>query len=133
MMKSLAINRCTGIDSRSAIGDVNHPIVNQSEPPTIRELNDLFMEEGVKLSVSACRQALSDWGGSAAQITHMVSTTCTASSNPGFDAIVAKKLGLARDVEKVATHVKRVTARYTDMDTHRYFSTELDAREAWPP
>ena len=68
--------------------------MNQPAPPTIKQLNELFMQEGVRLSVNACKKAIQDWGGSARDITHMVSTTCTNSANPGFDHYVAKQLGI---------------------------------------
>lgn len=97
----LDINRVTGIEKRSAIGDANHPIVNQPKPPTIKQLNELFMEEGVKLSVGACKNALKEWGGDPQDITHLVSTTCTSSANPGYDHFVAKQLGISRNAEKI--------------------------------
>lgn len=100
LTKVLSINRFTGIESRAAIGNIDHPIVNQPKPPTIKQLNELFMDDGVKLSVGACRKAIEEWGGQIGGITHMVSTTCTSSANPGFDHFVAKELGLNRTVHK---------------------------------
>lgn len=38
------------------------------------------------------------------EITHVVSTTCTNSANPGFDHYVIKELGLNRGVERVLLH-----------------------------
>lgn len=37
-------------------------------------------------------------------ITHVVSTTCTNSANPGFDHYVTKQLGLRNGVEKILLH-----------------------------
>ena len=62
------------------------------------------MDEGVRLSVAAGEKALNEWGGSASEITHVVSTTCTNSANPGFDHFVAKKLGIPHTSEKVLLH-----------------------------
>ena len=64
----------------------------------------MFREEGVKLSVNACRKAIKEWGGSLNEITHVVSTTCTNSANPGFDHFVIKQLGINTNVEKVLLH-----------------------------
>ena len=100
LTKVLSINKFTGIEQRSAIGNIDHPIVNQPKPPTIKQLNELFMEDGVKLSVGACQKAIQEWGGEIGCITHMVSTTCTSSANPGFDHFVAKELGLNKIVHK---------------------------------
>lgn len=38
------------------------------------------------------------------EITHVVSTTCTNSANPGFDHYVTKELGLQAGVEKILLH-----------------------------
>lgn len=100
----LKINEYTGIDSRSAIGNIDHPIVNGPDAPTIAQLCELFLDYGVKLSVAACRKALDQWGGDVSEITHVVATTCTHSANPGFDHYVVKQLGLNTNIEKVLLH-----------------------------
>lgn len=98
------INEYTGIETRSAIGTIDHPIANQPEPPSIAELCEVFLDYGVKLSVAACKQALEQWGGDLSEITHVVATTCTNSANPGFDHYVVKQLGLNTSIEKVLLH-----------------------------
>lgn len=104
LKKVLSINRFTGIDFRSTIATIDHPLVNQPAPPTITQLNTIFRDEGVWLSVNACRQAIAEWGGDVDEITHVVSTTCTNSANPGFDHYVCKELGIRSNVEKVLLH-----------------------------
>ncbi|KAL8691954.1 MAG: hypothetical protein Q9218_002916 [Villophora microphyllina] len=104
LKKVLSINRFTGIETRAAIGDVDHPLVNKPNAPSIKELNALFREEGVRLSVNACKKAIKEWGGSVDDITHIVSTTCTNSANPGFDHYVVKQLGIRSSVEKILLH-----------------------------
>lgn len=98
------INEYTGIEKRSAIGTIDHPIANGREPPSIAELCDIFLDYGVKLSVAACTKALDQWGGDFSEITHVVATTCTNSANPGFDHYVVKQLGLNTSIEKVLLH-----------------------------
>ncbi len=102
--KVLLINEYTGIDTRSSIGTIDHPLVNGKDPPTIAELCESFLDAGVKLSVTACRKAIEQWGGDLSEITHMVSTTCTNSANPGFDHFVVKALGLNTSIEKALLH-----------------------------
>ena len=58
----------------------------------------------MRLSVNACRKAIKEWGGSIEEITHVVSTTCSNSANPGFDHYVCKQLGIRSNVEKVLLH-----------------------------
>ena len=100
----LSINRFTGIETRAAVGTVDHPLANQPTPPSITQLDAFFRKEGVRLSVNACRKAIKEWGGSVDEITHVVSTTCTNSANPGFDHYVIKELGIQSSVEKILLH-----------------------------
>ncbi|KAK0628865.1 thiolase-like protein [Bombardia bombarda] len=104
MTKVLAINRYTGIDTRSSIGNPDHPAVNKPSAPSIADLHAIFMSDGVPLAVKACRKALSEARLAASDITHIVSTTCTDSANPGFDHHVAKTLALGPHVERVLLH-----------------------------
>lgn len=104
MKKVLAINEFTGIDARSAIGTVDHPIANGKTAPSIAELCDAFFEYGIPLAVAASRKAVAEAKIDLSQITHVVSTTCTNSANPGFDHYVCKELGISQPVEKVLLH-----------------------------
>ena len=98
------INQYTGIDTRSAVGTVDHPIANMDRAPTIAELCKVFLKDGVALAVTASRKALHEAQLSPLDITHVVSTTCTNSANPGFDHFVCKELGMTQPVEKVLLH-----------------------------
>ena len=100
----LTINRYTGIETRAAVGEVDHPLVNQKDPPDIKALDKFFREEGVRLSVNASRKAIEEWGGDVSEITHVISTTCTNSANPGFDHFVVKELGINQSIEKILLH-----------------------------
>ncbi|KAI1760250.1 thiolase-like protein [Hypoxylon sp. FL1150] len=104
MQKVLSINKFTGIDTRSSVGTSDHVLVNQPEPPSIAELHKTFMSDGVPLAIEASRKAIAEAGIDISQITHIVSTTCTDSANPGFDHFVAKGLGVTHQVEKVLLH-----------------------------
>ncbi|CZS96651.1 related to stilbene synthase 2 [Rhynchosporium graminicola] len=104
MAKVRAINHYTGIDSRSAIGTVDHPMANMDRAPTIAELCEVFLKHGVALAVAAARKALHEAKLAPADITHVVSTSCTNSANPGFDHYVCKGLGITQPVEKVLLH-----------------------------
>ncbi|KAH7040865.1 chalcone and stilbene synthase domain-containing protein [Microdochium trichocladiopsis] len=104
MRKVIGINQMTGIEKRSSIGTAEHPLVNQPTAPSIAQLHEVFMSDGVPLAVEAARKALAEANLGPADITHVVSTTCTDSANPGFDHYVAKELGLSHSVEKVLLH-----------------------------
>ncbi|ROW08360.1 hypothetical protein VMCG_03050 [Cytospora schulzeri] len=104
MKKTCAINQFTGIDTRSSIGNPDHPVVNHPDPPSIAELHEVFMSDGVPLAVSAARKAIAEARIDLEEITHVVSTTCTDSGNPGFDHFVCQDLGITQQVEKVLLH-----------------------------
>jgi len=104
MTKVRTINQYTGIDTRSAIGNVDHPLVNMDRAPSIAELCQIFMKDGVALAVAAARKAITEARIDISEITHIVSTTCTNSANPGFDHFVCKQLGITQPVEKVLLH-----------------------------
>ncbi|KAJ6460660.1 type Iii polyketide Synthase [Mycena vitilis] len=98
--KVLAINRRTGIKTHSLI----YPLLDLPAPPSIKEVSEIFLKEGLALALSASRRAIDEAGLAAHEITHVVATTCTNSSNPGFDAFLAQELGLRPNVEKVLLH-----------------------------
>lgn len=104
MSKVLSINRYTGIDTRSSIGKADHPLVNQETAPSIAELHKTFLDNGVPLAVCAAQKAIAEARIDLTQITHVVSTTCTNSANPGYDHFVVKGLGITHPVEKVLLH-----------------------------
>ncbi|KJR83197.1 type III polyketide synthase [Sporothrix schenckii 1099-18] len=104
MTKVLGINQLTGIEARSSIGTPDHPLVNQEKAPTIKQLSDIFFQEGVPLAVQAAQKAIAEARIDLSQITHVVANTCTNSANPGFDHFVVKGLGIKQQVEKVLLH-----------------------------
>lgn len=104
MQKLLAINENTGIDSRSVACTIDHPLLSKPHPPTIDELSDFFLTEGVRLAVDASRSAIDEWGGDVSELTHLVATTCTNSANPGYDYHVARELGACGTVQRTLLH-----------------------------
>ncbi|KAK1223395.1 hypothetical protein PQX77_013728 [Marasmius sp. AFHP31] len=104
MSKVLSINRNTGILRRSSIVSPEDQFINQPDAPSIAALHKMFTSAGVPLAVSAARKAIEEACIDVSQITHVVSTTCTDSANPGFDHLVVKQLGITHSVEKVLLH-----------------------------
>jgi len=71
LTKTLQINRSTRILTRPSLLALDDPILNAPNPPTIRQVNEVFMSKGVELGVKAARKALEDWGGDLRGITHL--------------------------------------------------------------
>ncbi|CAG9951133.1 unnamed protein product [Clonostachys rosea f. rosea IK726] len=101
MNKVLSINRFTGIENRSSIGTIDHPLVNQETAPSVSQLHEVFVEDGVPLAITASQKAIEESRIRLSDITHVVSTTCTNNANPGFDNLVVAGLGIKQQVEKV--------------------------------
>lgn len=59
-----------------------------------------WQEHAPKLAIRAAREAIANWGGSPADITHVV-TTCTSGwSEPGISSALVHALGLSLDTQK---------------------------------
>ena len=91
----------SGIDHRwSVLGDEARLDPNRfytrDTPPGTAERMAVYAREAPKLALEAAR-GLPDLAG----VTHLIVASCTGFVAPGVDQIVARELGLARDVERV--------------------------------
>lgn len=102
--KLLAINKQTGIDSRSAVQTFEDGLAGRPDPPSLVELDQLFRTAGVELAVQACRKAMEEADLEPVDITHTVGVTCTNQGNPGFDLLVHRHLGLSPTVDRTLLH-----------------------------
>ncbi len=71
--------------------------------PGTMERNDRFQKEARRLSVEVARRAIEGCAGvSPADITHVITTTCTGFSNPGPDYYIVRENGLRASTERYA-------------------------------
>jgi fungal type III polyketide synthase len=84
MKKVRAINRFTGIDIRSSIGNPDHPVVNDPDPPSIAQLHEVFMHDGVPLAVSAARKAIAEAKVDLDEIVSLALSTHPEAPYPGL-------------------------------------------------
>ncbi|MHA7283586.1 type III polyketide synthase [Arthrobacter sp. TMS2-4] len=69
--------------------------------PSTKTRNEVYAEEGTKLFVEAARKALDAAGGiEAADVTHVVTASCTGFFAPGPDYKVVRALDLAPSVQR---------------------------------
>lgn len=104
LKKLLQINQSTGIKARSSIRSYETGYANQTEAPSLADMDQLYRAAGVDLTVQACKKALREWGGGYSDITHTVGVTCTNQGNPGYDLLVNQKLGLSPTVDRTLLH-----------------------------
>ncbi|KAL0934959.1 chalcone synthase B [Colletotrichum truncatum] len=101
LARLLKLTMTSGIETRASTMDFETGFGCHTEIPTIDQLDARFRKVGVDLTVQACRKALRDWGGNAEDITHVIGVTVGTLSLPGYDYLVARKLGLGYHVENM--------------------------------
>ncbi len=70
------------------------------EPP-LQKRNDIFIHEANRLSLEAAQKLLDGrYGAVTADVTHVVTASCTGFSAPGFDFYLAKSLPLRRSIHR---------------------------------
>jgi len=104
LKKLLDINKASGIETRASVADYKDGFASRPEPPSITELDTFYRKAGVDLAAQACRKAMREWGGRPSDVTHTVAVTCTNQGNPGYDLLVARRLGLPHTVQRVLLH-----------------------------
>jgi predicted naringenin-chalcone synthase len=100
--------------------DTRHSVLNDFKPcptdplfrmdpngkpiePTTKERNDRFTVEARRLSVEAARRAVERCPGiSPADVTHVITTTCTGFFAPGPDYYITRELGLRDSTQRYA-------------------------------
>jgi type III polyketide synthase len=65
---------------------------------------EVFLHLGGQLALTASQRAITDWGRPDSEITHLICTTCTGSSHPGYDLFLHQQLGLGPEVERTLIH-----------------------------
>jgi predicted naringenin-chalcone synthase len=103
--------RNSGIDTRHSVLEDFHP--GASDPmfkpgpggkyiePGTRERNERFARDARRLSVEVARRALQRCPEvSPAEITHVISVSCTGFFSPGPDYYIARELGLSGSVQR---------------------------------
>jgi predicted naringenin-chalcone synthase len=69
--------------------------------PTTRERNEVYTEQAAELAVRAARSALDDTAGfDAADVTHVITVSCTGFFSPGPDYVLVRQLGLDPGVQR---------------------------------
>lgn len=77
------------------------PHDNISEIPSTEERMTIYKRESVPLAVTAARQALEDAKMDTANITHLITVSCTGQFLPGMDAALVRELGLTPKVMRI--------------------------------
>jgi predicted naringenin-chalcone synthase len=105
--RRLAMPRAVVDDALNGTRTTGSPFLPSGKPndpgPTTRQRMQAYAGWAPPLAERAARSALADSGFSPAQVTHLVTVSCTGFSAPGVDFALIKRLGLAPTV--VRTHI----------------------------
>jgi predicted naringenin-chalcone synthase len=69
--------------------------------PGMSSRNDLYKREAPVLAREVAEKTLRQWGGKRADITHVVSVSCTGLIAPGIEFLLIDDLGLQRSVQRL--------------------------------
>lgn len=103
----------SGIETRYSVLDDFHPGAanplfrngadGRPSAPTTAARNARFVQEAHRLAVAVARDAIEHAPGfTPADITHVITVTCTGFANPGLDSFVTQELNLHPDVQRYA-------------------------------
>jgi ferredoxin len=95
-------------------------LLNGPQAPTIKEVNKVFMQEGVKLAVQAAEKALADWGGKREDITHLGEWERVCESGVCGSCLVWVSVGLdEREREESSRRESRRVRKGSDEERRR--------------
>jgi predicted naringenin-chalcone synthase len=89
-------------DRDSSVEDIFTP--HDFDPPAHLRAR-LWHEQAPKLALAAARAAIEAWGGSVADITHVVTTSTTGWAEPGIAVELIEQLGLSEDTRKIEINI----------------------------
>jgi acyl transferase domain-containing protein/predicted naringenin-chalcone synthase/acyl carrier protein len=90
----------SNIERRHSVVDL--PNMNTSVFESFQARNEIYEVESTELAVRSCKQALQRWGGNLQDITHIVSVSTTGNKIPGIEFELVNRLGLKKNVQRVA-------------------------------
>ena len=112
------------------VGNGNGSVTASESPgPTTLERMQLYAAHAAPLAIQASVEALTASGVSAAEITHLVTVSCTGFDAPGVDISLIEQLGLPNTVQRVHVGFMGCHGAINGLRTALAFSSrELSAR-----
>lgn len=77
------------------------PSASAEAAPSTAERMGVYKRESVPLGLHAARQALSDGEVEPADVTHLITVSCTGQFLPGMDAAIIRELGLSPVITRI--------------------------------
>ena len=89
------------LHQNSAI-NTRYMVLPEPMKPTIKMTarNEIYKQQAPKLAYQAALQALNAWSGSAKEITHIISVSCTGVMAPGIEFKLVENMHLNRNVKR---------------------------------
>jgi predicted naringenin-chalcone synthase len=91
------------IEQRYSVVDIHDPDILQ-KVSSFQKRNEIYEVEAVELAVQSSQNAISRWGGSVDNITHLLSVSTTGTKIPGIEFELVGRLGLSKSIQRVAVN-----------------------------
>ncbi|AEI43782.1 type III polyketide synthase [Paenibacillus mucilaginosus] len=106
IFKQCAVETRYTCDPRILQGAGGNPYLRAAEEETLgtKERMEVYRREALPLAVRAAGEALRDSGTEAAEVTHLITVSCTGQFLPGLDALLVRELGLSPRTNRIPLH-----------------------------
>jgi len=92
--------------------------------PSMSERMDVYQNEAPKLALSAAKDAITNWGQDAKNITHIISISCTGFIAPGIDVSLINELKLNNDVRRFGLNFMGCMAAFNGLSAAQALAAE---------
>ena len=96
-------------------------------PVGTKERNEVYKIHAPILSEQVARKAIEEWGGNVADITHVISVSCTGMMAPGLEFLLIDSLGLSREVQRFGINFMGCFGAFRGLAAARAFA-KLDKK-----
>lgn len=98
-----------------------------SSVPGMSRRNEIYKREAPRLAHEAANKALKAWGRNAADITHVISVSCTGIMAPGIEFDLIRSLGLKRSVNRFGINFMGCFGAFKGLAVAQAFAKENPA------
>lgn len=92
--------------------------------PDMQERNELYIKEAPLLAQAAASKAIERWGGTPAEITHVISVSCTGIMAPGIEFKLIESLNLNRSVFRLGINFMGCFGAFKGLQAANAFAKE---------
>jgi predicted naringenin-chalcone synthase len=92
--------------------------------PCMTQRNEIYKKEAHLLAFEAAQKAIENWGGSPAELTHVISVSCTGMMAPGIEFDLIRHLKLKYNINRLGINFMGCFGAFKGLDVARAFAKE---------